>query len=192
MKIIKIVINNFKAFANQVEINTDKPIVCLVGENNTGKTTIFRALDFLRNGVAKDKTINDYKNINHINDDVSVEITIQGKLTDAINNFSEPKYLDYILTNTNGIETMKLRRSSQAITITQNKKQINLDEKKICIFNPTTNQFENPTGFDKAIGSLFDNIFVWSDMNAGDVVDFGNTKILGKLLKEVSNQFEQS
>ena len=192
MKIIKIVINNFKTFANQVEINTDKPIVCLVGENNTGKTTIFRALDFLRNGVAKDKTIDDYKNINHITDDVSVEITIQGKLTDAINNFSEPKYLDYILTNTNGIETMKLRRSSQAITITQNKKQINLDEKKICIFNPTTNQFENPTGFDKAIGSLFDNIFVWSDMNAGDVVDFGNTKILGKLLKEVSNQFEQS
>ena len=76
MKIIKIVINNFKAFANQVEINTDKPIVCLVGENNTGKTTIFRALDFLRNGVAKDKTIDDYKNINHITDDVSVEITI--------------------------------------------------------------------------------------------------------------------
>ena len=24
-------------------------------------------------------------------------------------------------------------------------------------------------------------------MNAGDVVDFGNTKILGKLLKEVTN-----
>lgn len=59
-------------------------------------------------------------------------------------------------------------------------------------FNLDTNQFENPTGFDKAIGSLFDNIFVWSNMSADEIVDFGSTKILGKLFKEISNQFEQS
>ena len=184
MKITKIIISNFKSFANQVEINTDKPIICFVGENNTGKTTIFRAIDFLRNGVTKDKTIDDYKNTNQVDADVFVEITISGNLTETINNFSEARYLDYIETDTNGIETMRLRRSSQTIAITQNNRSVTLNEKKICTFNPNTQQFENPTGFDKAIGSLFDNIFVWSDMNADDVVDFGNTKILGKLLKE--------
>lgn len=192
VKITKIIISNFKSFANQVEINTDKPIICFVGENNTGKTTIFRAIDFLRNGVTKDKTIDDYKNTNQLDADVFVEITISGNLTETINNFSEARYLDYIETDTNGIETMRLRRSSQTIAITQNDRSVTLNEKKICTFNPNTQQFENPTGFDKAIGSLFDNIFVWSDMNADDVVDFGNTKILGKLLKELSNQFEQS
>ena len=40
VKITKIIISNFKSFANQVEINTDKPIICFVGENNTGKMII--------------------------------------------------------------------------------------------------------------------------------------------------------
>lgn len=191
MKITQITIKNFKSFADEVCIDTDKPVICFVGENNTGKTTIFRALDFLRNGVAKDKTITDYKNINYQVNDVYVEIKIQGNLTDAITNFAETKYLNYIYQE-NGIETMRLCRSSESRCINQNGKAVNLDEKKICTFNPETEQFENPTGFDKAIGSLFDNIFVWSDMRADDVVDFGNTKILGKLLKEICNQFEQS
>lgn len=192
MKITQIIIENFKSISNRIIIDTNKPIVCFVGENNTGKTTIFRAIDFLRNGVAKDKTIDDYKNVNRKNDDVFVEIIIQGNLTDIINEFAEKKYLDYIEKDTNGNESIRLRRSSEKITISQNKKPIDLDEKKICTFNPTTQQFENPTGFDKAIGSLFDNIFVWSDMLADDIVDFSSTKILGKLIKEVSGQFEQS
>lgn len=191
MKITKIVIENFKSFSNRVEIDTNKSIVCFVGENNTGKTTIFRALNFLRNGVEKDKSIDDYKNSNNLTENVYVEITIQGNIRQVINNFAELKYLDYVY-NENGIETMRLCRNSLPTTITQNGKNIKLDEKKICTFNPVTNQFENPTGFDKAIGSLFDNIFVWSNMSADEIVDFGSTKILGKLFKEISNQFEQS
>lgn len=191
MKITKIVIENFKSFSNRVEIDTNKSIVCFVGENNTGKTTIFRALNFLRNGVEKDKSIDDYKNSNNLTENVYVEITIQGNIRQVINNFAESKYLDYVY-NENGIETMRLCRNSLPTTITQNGKNIKLDEKKICTFNPVTNQFENPTGFDKAIGSLFENIFVWSNMSADEIVDFGSTKILGKLFKEISNQFEQS
>lgn len=191
MKITKIIIENFKSFGNRIVIDTNKPIVCFVGENNTGKTTIFRALNFLRNGVEKDKSIDDYKNSNNLTRNVYVEITIQGNIRQVINNFAESKYLDYVY-DENGIETMRLCRNSLPTTITQNGRNITLDEKRICTFNPDTNQFENPTGFDKAIGSLFDNIFVWSNMSADEIVDFGSTKILGKLFKEISNQFEQS
>ena len=64
--------------------------------------------------------------------------------------------------------------------------------KRITIFNPVTSQFENPTGTDKVIGSLFETQFIWSDLQSGDVVDFGSTKILGKLFKEISESFKKS
>lgn len=41
MRMTQITIENFKSICNRIVIDTDKPIVCFVGENNTGKTTIF-------------------------------------------------------------------------------------------------------------------------------------------------------
>lgn len=76
MRMTQITIENFKSICNRIVIDTDKPIVCFVGENNTGKTTIFRAIDFLRNGVAKEKTIDGYKNINRKNDNVFVWVNL--------------------------------------------------------------------------------------------------------------------
>ena len=61
MKISKLILEDFKAVAETMVFDTNKPVVCLVGENNTGKTTVFKAIDFLRSGVSKDKTIDDYK-----------------------------------------------------------------------------------------------------------------------------------
>ena len=46
MKISKLILENFKAFAETIVFDTNKPVVCLVGENNTGKTTVFKAIDF--------------------------------------------------------------------------------------------------------------------------------------------------
>lgn len=191
MRITKITVNNFKALSGLHVIETDSPMLCFVGENNTGKTTLFAAIDFLKNGISKDKSIDDYKNKNNIDKDVYVEIIIQGDISSVINNFSEPKFLPYVYYDS-GVESIKLKRSSEHVEIIQNKKTVTLTEKKIAIFNQDTNQFENPTGFDAAISSLFEAQFIWSDMKAGDVVDFGSTKILGKLLKDISKDFESS
>ena len=191
MRITSIKLENFKTFANTQTIQTDHPMICFVGENNTGKTTIFAAIDFLKNGLSKDRTIEDYKNKNKAQEDVSVEITIEGQLEEAIRNFSETKFLPYIDKHNNK-ETLRIKRSSKNSTILQNGKPIQLDEKKITIFNPVTSQFENPTGTDKVIGSLFETQFIWSDLQSGDVVDFGSTKILGKLFKEISESFKKS
>jgi putative ATP-dependent endonuclease of OLD family len=191
MKIAQIRVNNFKALAGEHCIDTNNAMICFVGENNTGKTTIFAAIDFLKSGVSKEKSIYDYKNKNHLDQDVSVEIIIQGNIKQAIENFSEAKFTPYVY-NEDGIETLRIKRSSEILQITQNKKPIELNVKKIGVFNSENNQFENPTGFDTAINSLFETQFVWSDMQAGDVVDFGSTKILGKLLKEISKNFEAS
>lgn len=191
MKITKITLNNFKAFQGEHVIDTDSSVVCLVGENNTGKTTIFAAIDFLKNGIPKEKSVEDYKNKSQVTGEVSVEIVIKGELKKAIEDFSESKFLPYV-DEQDGVEMIRIKRSSEKLEITQNNKPVQLDEKKITIFNPESKQFENPAGFDKAISSLFEAQFVWSDMKATDVVDFGSTKILGKLLKEVSDGFQKS
>lgn len=43
MQISRIVINNFRLF-QELDINTHGELCCLIGENNTGKTAIFRAI----------------------------------------------------------------------------------------------------------------------------------------------------
>lgn len=191
MKITEIKLNNFKAFAGEHTIRTDSSIVCLVGENNTGKTTALAAIDFLKNGVPREHSIEDFVTKGSTGAIVSVEVTIEGELTKAIEAFSEKKYLPYIEKNDQS-ERLRLKRSSEKVTITQNGREVNLDEKKLTVFNPATKQFENPSGFDRAIGSLLETLFIWSDMRPEDVVDFGTTKTLGRLFKKIFDSFQES
>jgi len=191
MRIIEIKLKNFKIFSGEHIIRTDSPVVCLVGENNTGKTTVFAAVDFLKNGVQREKSIDDYKNRSLLDSPVSVEITIEGNLRNVIENFSETRYLPYIF-QVDSKERIRLKRSSEKQSIKQNGKDVHLDEKKLTIYNPETDQFENPIGFDKAIGSLLEIQFIWFDMQPDDVVDFSTTKTLGRLLKEISSDFQES
>lgn len=191
MRIVEIKLNNFKAFSGEHIIQTDSPVVCFVGENNTGKTSIFAAIDFLKSGIPQGKTIADLKNKSHQDESVSVEVTIEGSLRAAIEVFSEEKYQPYVY-EVDSKERIRLRRSSEKSTVIQKGKSVELDEKKLTIFNPAQNEFQNPTGFDRAIGSLFETQFIWSDMKPDDVVDFGTTKTLGRLLKEVATGFQDS
>lgn len=193
MKITEIKVNNFKSLSGKHVIKIgNSNMVCFVGENNSGKTNIFSAIDFLINGVKKDKKIEDYKTNFDNSLDVEVEITMQGNITDIIQGFEQGKYKDCIYFDNNNIETIKLKRSSKKQYIQQGKKNIQLDESKITVFKPETNQFENVVGFDKAIGAIFETQFIWSEMNACDIIDFSSTKILGKLLKDISEQFKES
>lgn len=191
MKISKLTLENFKAFAETIVFDTNKPVVCLVGENNTGKTTVFKAIDFLRSGVSKDRTIDDYKNVNHKDKHVSITIEIEGNLRESIENFSEAKYLPYIV-DVDETQRITLKRTSEEYSIEQGNKSVDINIKKITVYNSATDQFENPTGFDKAINTLFEVVSIWSDMDASELMDFGSTKTLGKLLKDICSNFEAS
>lgn len=191
MKISKIILENFKAFSGLHEFDTNKPVVCLVGENNTGKTTVFKAIDFLKSGVLRDKTVDDYKNAYNKDKHVAVTIEIEGNLKQSIENFSETKYLPYVV-NDDETQRITLKRTSEEYSVQQGNKSVDINVKKITVYNSVTEQFENPTGFDKAINTLFEVISIWSDMDASELTDFGSTKTLGKLLKDVCNNFETS
>ena len=155
MKISKIILENFKAFSGLHEFDTNKPVVCLVGENNTGKTTVFKAIDFLKSGVLRDKTVDDYKNAYNKDKHVAVTIEIEGNLKQSIENFSETKYLPYVV-NDDETQRITLKRTSEEYSVQQGNKSVDINVKKITVYNSVTEQFENPTGFDKAINTLFE------------------------------------
>lgn len=190
MRIVEISIENYKGFAGHHDYTFDGNLIFLVGENNTGKSTLMEAVDFLVSGLDK-RSIEDVRNKNaNSNAVLSVTVTLTGNLRDLINNFSEDKYLPYVY-EVDGVETIKLQRSSEKRKIKQNGKDVTLDIGKMTAWNNETNQYENPAGFDKAFKSFFDPQFIWSDVNPDDVTDFGSTKICGRLFKEIFSTFQQ-
>lgn len=190
MKITEISIENYKGFRGQHNYVLNGNLVFLVGENNTGKSTFMEAVDFLVSGLDK-RSISDVLNKSADSNSVlSVTATLSGNLRDLITNFSEDKYLPYVY-EVDGVETLKLQRSSEERTISQNGKNVSLDISKLTVWNNEANQYENPAGFDKAFKSFFDPQFIWSDVNPEDVTDFGSTKICGRLFKEIFSTFQQ-
>lgn len=189
MKITQLKIQNFKAFNGENTFDISSGLIFLVGENNTGKTTVLEAINFLKSGLPDKKKIEYFKNKQAgENDFVSVEARIQGKITDVITDFSEEKYKKYVFEE-GGIETIRVCRSSEKRSVTQEKKTVELNEKKITLWNDTSKQFENASGTDTVIGTLLETQFVWSDIDPNDVTDFGSTKICGKLLNSVVGDF---
>ena len=101
------------------------------------------------------------------------------------------KYKDYLLTD--GDEPyFRVRRSPKEEEIEQNGKKVKLDGKKAPFWNPNTQQFENPSGIDALFKSLVDLVPVLADTTTSDIVDFGSTKTLGKLISVISHSFQKS
>lgn len=125
-----------------------------------------------------------YKCLSSIDTDyVVVEAEIFGDFSDV-----DTKYQDYILTDATGNSYMKIKRSDETKTITQNSKPIKLDESKIQCWNNTTNQFENPAGKDTTF-NVIDVVSIYANDHVDDVVSFDSTKILGKLIKSSVGDF---
>lgn len=195
MYISKIKIRNFRSFIGEHELNLSNGINFFVGDNNCGKTTIFKAIEFIQG--AKDKS--EYITKGKEDEDVSVELEFTGK--DLENIVKEPslnlkKYQDYIIDNGDGTYSLRVLRSSESTMITQNAKKLNLDIKSIRVYNPKSEEegikkFENPTGIDKTITALFDSQFVYSDLKNEDYQDFGKTKIIGKLINVITKDFQK-
>ena len=82
MHISRIKLVNFRSFIGEHEIDFSKGINFFVGDNNCGKTTVFRAIEFIQG--AKDKT--EYITKGKEDEEVSVELEFSGDdLSDVIN-----------------------------------------------------------------------------------------------------------
>lgn len=196
MYIEKIILKNFKSFIGDHELKLSEGINFFVGNNNCGKTTIFKAIEFLQFGKNKEECISKGKE----SEELRVEIELKGSdLKDIINNenFNLKKYLNYIIDNKDGTHSLRILRSSLATSLTQGKKSVNLDIRNIRIYNPELDReieienYENPTGIDKTITALFDAQFVYSDLKNEEYQDFGKTKVIGKIINDVTKDFQK-
>lgn len=203
MYISKIILKNFKSFAGEHKLDLSDGINFFVGNNNCGKTTIFRAIEFIQSGKSKEEYITKGRE----SEDVSVEIEFTGtdieKLVNS-DNFGLKKYQDYLIKENRDKEncddetcSIRILRSSESTSIVQGKKTVNLDIKNIRVYNPNSNEediirrYENPTGIDKTIAALFDVQFVYSDLKNEEYQDFGKTKIIGKIINDLTKDFQR-
>jgi len=192
MHIAKVTISNYKLFKGEHTFVFNEGLNFLVGENNTGKSTVFDAVNFAKSGLGKDKKILDVKNkFAAPNEHVSCTIRLEGNIKQIIGEFSEKKYEKYVF-DEDGMEALLIQRSSEERTVNQAGKDVNLDVKKITIWNPEASQFENASGIDSVLSTLFEAQFVWADTDPDDVSDFGSTKICGRLLNDAIGDFFQS
>jgi len=187
MFIKEILVKNFKCFKDTTRITFNYPtnsikgsgLNVFVGENNSGKSTIFEAIDFLRNNTRKDLSI--VKNKNSDEQEMFVEITFVGNVRETINNFAQEnkkkifeKYI-YICGNE---ECLKLRRALD-------------DIKEIRLWNDNKQSFINESGIDAPLKKIFEINFIWADTNPNDEASFGATTICGNLLKEIIKDFAE-
>ncbi len=187
MFIQSLIIKNYKCFENDstpIEFSLpDNKMVgsgfnILIGENNTGKSTVFEAIDFLRDGTKKD--IKDIKNKKASeNDEILVELVFSGNVTDVIESFSQQNKKDIFkkyIYNIDDKEYIKLCRKSSNI-------------KAIQLWDNNESKYKNEAGIDAPLKKLFETNFVWADTNPNDQVSFGASTLCGNLLKEIVTKF---
>lgn len=187
MRIAELVIENYKGFKGEHKFDLDSNLVFIVGENNTGKSTLFEAINTLQNGF---KDIKKIKNVNsNSSENLKIQVKLKGDITEAINYFSQNKYLNYVFEE-NGEEILIIRRQTEETQWIDSKgAEKIITSKNIAIWNPEKKIFENPAGIDSAFKTLFESQYIWADTNPDEISDFSNTKICGRLINAVAGDF---
>ena len=107
--ISKLILKNFKSFEGEHVITFTRGINFFVGNNNSGKTTIFKAVEFLRNGKYEDSLITSGKE----NCDCSVEITFSGEdIPEIVSEDAIKKYQNYVFKE-NNTHNLRIYRSTE-------------------------------------------------------------------------------
>lgn len=190
-------IKNFKCFADvETVLNFNVPdgktigsgLNIFVGENNSGKSTVFEAINFLRNGADGNLDILRNKKAKE-GDDFFVELEFIGSISAITDYYSEKDFNQYIYNDKN-FQILKARRSSNIYNVQQGKRSIEMTPKKIGIWNFIAKQFENPSGLDADFKKFFEIDFIWADTNPEDIMKFGASTICGKLLGEIVKTFK--
>lgn len=187
MYISKMKLENFKCFKGVKELTFNAGVNYFVGNNNCGKTTIFKAIEFLRSAKTKDGWITKGEEDN----DVTVEITLEGEdLAEFLERDDLRKFQPYLIDDSKII----IRKSSKPSSWRDSRgKDKEISIKNVSAFNPETNIFENPFGVGDTVSALFDSQFVWSDLNSDEYNNFGKTTtIVSKLINNITENFRKS
>lgn len=186
MYIKRIELENIRCFSGKEEIFLSPGLNYLVGENNSGKSSILHALDYLKSFSSRDES----KIYTNNTDFSKVIIDIAGDdLEDILREESLNKLIPYLFDDGKGDnKILRVRRQSQEESIEQNGRSVKIDSKKVAFWRqgekPEEGRYENVTGIDAAPKKLFDFNFIYADETPSEHANMATTKTLGKLVAE--------
>lgn len=186
MYIKRIELENIRCFSGKEEIFLSPGLNYLVGENNSGKSSILHALDYLKSFSSRDES----KIYTNNTDCSKVIIDIAGDdLEDILREESLNKLIPYLFDDGKGDnKILRVRRQSQEESIEQNGRSVKIDSKKVAFWRqgekPEEGRYENVTGIDAAPKKLFDFNFIYADETPSEHANMATTKTLGKLVAE--------
>ncbi|MBE3078045.1 ATP-binding protein [Clavibacter michiganensis subsp. michiganensis] len=182
---------NVKSFRRETTLELGPGVNYFVGDNNGGKSTVLEALLFLFEGPTATKWRPDSFYTAGAEGPTRVTVDIAGAVDDLV---AQPKFsvLSSFVFDSDGRRVLRLERSSEERSVVQGGKSKNVDVKAVCFWHPERGQFENVTGIDAKIKSIFDFEAIWADAQPGDHIDFANTKTLGRLLDSAFKRFSET
>ena len=189
MFIKSMAIQNFKGYLGTHNIDFNIPdgvtegsgLNIFVGENNSGKSTVFEAFDFIKDSTKKDPSSLVNKSTTTFTNNFSIEVVYTGNVNLAIGSHVQPNKVRSFSNGVyleNGNECFKVKRMWNESTPE--------DIKKINFWNDDSQNYSNPAGIDAPFKKFYDNNFIWADTNPSDESKFGASTICGSLLKEIA------
>lgn len=181
MHIRNVTVENVKSFRKKTRFNLGSGVNYFVGDNNSGKSTVMESLLFLFEGPSAQRGRPESFYSTEPTGPTRVEVDIAGGVESLV---AQQKYkvLEKYVFDDRGEKILRLERSSEPRQVLQGTKSKNIDVKAVCFWNPENKQFENVTGIDAKVKSIFDFEAIWADAQPGDHIDFASTKTLGRLL----------
>lgn len=184
MFIKSICLSNFKGFiGDNHQVNFKIPdgrtagsgLNIFIGENNSGKSSIFEAVNFLRNGIKEDDV---HRIKSKLSDgtqpnEACVELAFCGNIQNAILCFAPENKQQTFNNAIDDEQRLKAKRDTASC-------------KKLYLWKNELQRYENSTGIDAPFKTLFETNFIWADTNPNDEATFGSTTLCGLLLKEIA------
>ncbi len=184
-------LSGFKSFSGVHELRFSRGLNLLVGDNNSGKSSVLEALNYLRDGVSAANPLPLF--VNHTtNQHVTVTVDVAGCADRVEDDARLAKFKDYLFDADLDGQILRLQRSSEPRDVTQNGKTKTLSVSSITVWNEEAQQFENPTGIDAPVKALIDFEPVWADLAPDDAANFATNKTLGRLARLALGELDQS
>lgn len=149
-----------------------------IGENNSGKSTIFEAISFLRDEIKEVERLKNKQADNTQPNEASVELTFCGNVEGVIGQFAPDNKKKALL---NSVVNQKIvaRRCTD-------------NYKELVLWSEESKAFNNVTGISAPFKKLFENNFIWADTNPSNEASFGTSTMCGVLLKEIARAHENT
>ncbi len=169
MKISRIKINNFRSIQSSEFQLTDFNI--FVGQNNSGKTNFFEAIEFFFNGIGKGTSIDELKYRRIPANEIIVEVEFDGALQGA-EQMQNPANKTKIENALAGSDIVVIKRRSS-------------DDKKRTMY-VNGQEVSHGTGFDKALNDFLPKFeFVNTKQYYDAVAKYSKTTPMGIMLSSV-------